>query len=232
LELQVAGLFTHDLAGRIVAVNEPGGGPAPRFFLGRTRTGNLWRIRHGLPEPLTQRLETLAAAEPVRDDLQAEPRNLAAFQEALRADREVQSIYRGPAYRFPDTLPPPPAGVTRITRENLHLMDRLQERGWNLETLAVELERYAPMLALVEDGAAVSLCFSARLTEQAAEAGVETLERYRGRGNAPAVVTAWAHAVRATGRIPFYGTSWDNHASRAVARKLGLIMYATDLSLE
>ncbi|HZS91689.1 MAG TPA: GNAT family N-acetyltransferase, partial [Chloroflexota bacterium] len=47
-----------------------------------------------------------------------------------------------------------------------------------------------------------------------------------------AVVAGWARAIRASGRIPLYSTSWDNHASQAVARKLGLVQYGTDLSLE
>ena len=72
----------------------------------------------------------------------------------------------------------------------------------------------------------MSLGFSARLSERVAEAGVNTLEAYRGRGYAPTVVAAWAHAIRATGRIPLYSTSWDNHASRTVARKLGLVQMA------
>ncbi len=42
---------------------------------------------------------------------------------------------------------------------------------------------------------------------------------------------SWASATRATGQIPLYSTSWDNHASRAVARELGLVQYAADLSL-
>jgi predicted GNAT family acetyltransferase len=58
-----------------------------------------------------------------------------------------------------------------------------------------------------------------------------TLEEFRGRGYAPAVVAAWAHAVREAGRIPLYSTTWDNLASRAVARKLGLIVYGSNLSL-
>ncbi|HEU0026590.1 MAG TPA: hypothetical protein VFQ25_05690, partial [Ktedonobacterales bacterium] len=63
LELQVEALFTHDAEGRIVAINEPGGGPAPRFFLGRGRMGNLWRVRHDVPEATARRLEALAASE-------------------------------------------------------------------------------------------------------------------------------------------------------------------------
>ncbi len=229
LELQVNALFTHDASGRIVASNEPGRGAAPRFFLGRTRAGNLWRVRHDLPEATARRLEALAASEPAQDDLQAEPRNMAAFLEALRGDEEVQRIFSGPAYRFPGALSAPPAGVTCITRANLSLLRLLD---WDLEALAAgEFEGWAPMVALVEDGAAVSLGFSARLSERVAEAGVNTLEAYRGCGYAPTVVTAWAHAIRATGRIPLYSTSWDNHASRTVARKLGLVQYGADLSL-
>lgn len=229
LELQVEALFTHDAEGRIVAINEPGGGPAPRFFLGRGRMGNLWRVRHDVPEATARRLEALAASEPAPDDLRAEPRHIAGYLEALRADQDVRAVVTGPAFRFPDTLPSPPDGITWITRDNLNLLRLLD---WDLEALAAgELEGWAPMAALVEDGVAVSLGFSARLTEQVAEAGVNTLEAYRGHGYAPTVVTAWARAIRATGRIPLYSTSWSNLASQAVARKLGLLQYATDLSL-
>jgi predicted GNAT family acetyltransferase len=62
-------------------------------------------------------------------------------------------------------------------------------------------------------------------------AGLETLEEYRRRGHAVAVVAGWARAVRAMGRIPLYGTTWDNIASQGVARKLGLVRYGTELSL-
>jgi hypothetical protein len=235
LDLQIDALFTHDGVGRIVAINEPNGGPAPRFFLGRTRMGNRWRVRHDLPEATAQRLNALAANEPVRDDIEAEPRSMAAFTEALRADQEIQSITSGPAYRFPDALSAPSAraDVTRITRANLRLLHRFEQMGvgWDLAVLVGEIDRREPMVAVVEDDAAVSLCFSARLTEHAAEAGVETLDAYRSRGYAPTAVTAWAHAIRANGRIPLYSTSWDNRASQTVARKLGLVRYAADLSL-
>jgi RimJ/RimL family protein N-acetyltransferase len=128
---------------------------------------------------------------------------------------------------------PASAILTRITRENSHVLRGL---GWDLdastlEISAQEFEARGPLMVAIVDGVAVSACFCARLTARAAEAGVETVEAYRGRGYAPAVVAAWAHAVRAIGRIPLYSTSWDNLASQAVARKLGLIQYGTDLSL-
>jgi predicted GNAT family acetyltransferase len=61
---------------------------------------------------------------------------------------------------------------------------------------------------------------------------VDTLEAFRGRGYAPVVVAAWARSVRHSGRIPFCGTSWDNAASQAVARKLGLVPHAVGLGIE
>lgn len=227
LELQIDALFTHDSARHVVAVNEPGGNPAPRFFLGRTREGNLWRVRYDLPQATMRQLEALAADEPAADDLHAEPKNMAAFLEALEMDRAGAEIWSGPAYRFPDALPEAP-GVTRITRAHLTLLRTMSE---DIGALAMVFEQREPMMARVEDDAAVSLCFSSRLTPRAAEAGVETLQAYRGRGYAPAVVAAWASAVRATDRIPLYSTSWENHASQAVARKLGLIQYGVDFSM-
>ncbi len=141
--------------------------------------------------------------------------------EPVVADREL-------AYRFPLELLEP-TGVTRITLPNLQLL------GWMVADLAdVEagLEHGDICTAMVVNGAAVSLCYSARLTDYTAEAGLETLKDYRGRGYAQAVFAAWARAVRGTGRIPFYSTASENTASQAVARKLGLVRYAVGFSLE
>jgi hypothetical protein len=227
LELQIDALFTHDARGRIGSTNEPGGDRAPRFFFGRTRAGNRWRFRDDLDEDTVRALDGLAATEPVHDDLRAEPRNLAAFLAVLGVDRGDASMHFGPAFRFPDVVPMP-TNVTRVAHADLRLLQRL---GWNMEVETRDFARREPYFAVIDDGAAVAVCFSARLTARAAEAGVETLEGYRGRGYAPAVVAAWACAIRASGRVPLYSTSWDNLASQAVARKRGLIQYATDLSI-
>lgn len=233
MDMQVEALFTHDAAGRIVSVNEPGSGPAPRFFFGRTREGNVWRVRRDLPDSVASRLESLAAGEAVTDDLRAAPRELATMLAALAALAALKETgparvgHAGPAYRFAEGLAAP-SGVTRITAANAHLLRWLP--GWR-DDLERGLDAYEPILAVIEDGAAVAICASVRLTDRAAEAGVETLADYRGRGYAPMVVAAWASAVRETGRTPLYSTAWDNLASQVVASKLGLIAYGSDLSL-
>ncbi len=227
MELQIEALFTHDDLGRIVAVNEPDGGPAPRFFFGRSREGNRWRFRHDLPDETAKRLEALAAVEPVNHDLRALPAALDAMLDVLGTDRESGLDESGPAYRFPVVIPDP--GIaTLITRDNGHLLHRIAPY---LEAIESGPDTYGPCAVVVDDGVAVAICHCARLTARAAEAGVETLPDYRGRGYAPAAVAAWAQAIRESGRIPLYSTSWDNLASQAVARKLGLVMYGSDLSV-
>lgn len=227
LEMQIEALFTQDDRGRIVAVNEPEDGPAPRFFFGRTSEGNRWRVRRDLPEAAARRLEDLAIREPVGGDIRAMPRQLDAMLAVLSEAGEGRVGHVGPAYRFPDDLDAP-TGVTRITASNARLLRSMPAYLADVER---GLDVYEPRLVVIEDGVAVSICNSARLTDRAAEAGVDTLADYRSRGYASRVVAAWALAIRETSRTPLYSTSWDNLASQAVARTLGLVMYGSDLSL-
>ncbi|MCY4114473.1 MAG: GNAT family N-acetyltransferase [Chloroflexi bacterium] len=120
---------------------------------------------------------------------------------------------------------PGPQEVVEISPSTTHLLS--PEYAW----LADELKVRNPVIAVVVDGMTVSVCFSARATAAASEAGVETLPEHRGRRYAGAVTAAWAAEVRCQGRIPLYSTSWTNHASRRVAARLGLIQYATDFHI-
>ena len=107
----------------------------------------------------------------------------------------------------------------------------VRDLGWTDDEFPRDFAVRAPFFAIVDRDRAVSLCFTARLTARAAEAGVTTHPDHRGRGHAATVVAAWARAIRASGRIPLYSTSWTNAASQSVARKLGLIHYASDFSV-
>ena len=226
LQLHASALYRVDSRYRLLAVNEPGAPPPPRLFFGRTRTSHLWRFRYDLAEPIVDELEALLRAEPVTVDLLQPPRCLASLQQALARDAPLSGTWSGPAWRFPDELPTFALDVIQITPERADLVHSI------FPVLADDLPWRQPCLAIVADGQLASFCFSSRNTTAAAEAGVNTIEAFRGRGYAAAVAAAWARAVRHEGRIPLYSTSWNNLASRAVARKLNLILYGADFSIE
>ena len=58
MRLHIEALFTHDANGDMVRVNEPNGGVAPRFFLGRTAEGVALRFRHDVDRAIRRQIET------------------------------------------------------------------------------------------------------------------------------------------------------------------------------
>ena len=163
-------------------------------------------------------MHTLAAEERPTGNFQSEPVHAKAYI-ALLGDR----IQAGPAFTFP-------AGIAQpkeiVLISELSLLER-HFRGWTAD----EIPECSPIMAIIEEGAAISVCFCARRSATAAEAGVETAERFRGRGLGARVTAAWARAVEATGRLPIYSTSWKNAPSLGLARKLSLSLCASDWSL-
>lgn len=230
MHLAANALFTHDARGRIVRVNEPDGDVAPHFYLGRTKDGNIWRVRHDLPEAVVARLEELATSESIphdQRDLREPPVQIEAFKRTLESHAPVLEISTGPEYSFPDEIIAPPGiAAVRMTPADA---DALRP---HFDWLIPGLDEMPPVFAVVQDGRAVSVCFSSRVPAGADQAGVETIAAFRGRGFAPVVVAAWARAIRALGRVPLYSTSWGNLASQGVARKLGLEMFGTELSMK
>lgn len=222
MAIHVQALFIHDTNSRLLLVNEPdGGGPAPRLYLGRTRTGNLWRFRADLPASLIEELEALCVDEPAPAEFSAAPRHIEEYLRLLETHAPVRKLYIGPAYHFTE-YPEPSRPLQAITETNAEML-----RG-GFEDLIAELPAWQPFLALVEEGRAVSVCRSVRITPAAHEAGVETLLDFRGKGYAKDVVAGWARAVLSLGAIPLYGTTWENTASQAVAKKLRLATFGAD----
>lgn len=223
LDLHLRALFVHDDRGRIVVRNALDHARAPRFFLGRTSGGNRWRFRDDLPGHLVSQLQALCEEEPAPADLLKPPVQEAAYRHLLAGHAPPGEGWAGPAYRFPANLPRNSRALVPLTATNADLL-----RGGDLEPWSEDIGRSEPLIALVREGRAVSVCGSVRITPEAHEAGVETSVDARGRGLAVAVVAGWARAVREAGAEPLYSTSWENTASQAVARKLALIPYATD----
>ena len=152
------------------------------------------------------------------DDWRQPPRFAERYRELLGSD-----LVSGPALEFPAQIDVP-TGVSLI--EDASLLAR-HIPGWTSE----EMPGRIPAAAILVDGHAVSLCACARRTAEAAEASLETADLFRGRGFAQRVTAAWAIAVRESARLPLYSTSWDNNASRSVAHKLGLSVYAATWSV-
>jgi len=224
MELHVEAMFTHDPDMRLRTINEPwpGEDPAPRFFLGRTIDGTaLCRFRYDVPEKLIGQLEALCADEPAIRDFQTMPKHFEAYMELLQGER----FTRGPCYLVPDhTVPDRP--IISINRDNIadFIID-------GFEWLASEIDYAQPCIALVYERRIVSVCRSVRIASGAHEAGLETLDRFRGKGYAASVAAGWAMVVRKMGSIPLYSTLLDNLASQQVARKSALIFYGTNFTV-
>jgi RimJ/RimL family protein N-acetyltransferase len=225
--LHLDALYECDASGAIVASRDPDVMP-PRFHLMRTRAGNVWLLRAGLEATQVDALRAVLAAQPhVADGADAErrPPDLSAIRAVLGAHAPVVGEYSGPASCFPSHLST--AGRVEI------LTDRGRAPRTGAFAWLREARPTADPIALVRSasGEVVSVCFSARSSAKAAEAGVETAPEYRRQGFGAAAVLAWALTIRREGRTPFYSAEWTNAASRRLASRLGLIWYGEDLHI-
>ena len=222
MRLHVRALFRCDDDGRLAAVNEVRGGPAPRFFLGRTADGVRCWFRDDLEASLAYELAALAGSLPATLPLEEDPALAAPSVRVLEKSEPVTRVWTGPAFLVPEDLRDNARAVA-ITPSNADLL-RPDFEDW-----LDDVEDGLPFAAVLAGEHAVSICCSVRITPEAHEAGLETARSYRGRGYAGHAVAAWAGLVRQRGCVPLYSTSWENLASRAVARKLALIQYGADL---
>lgn len=222
MDLYVKTLFVHDQAGRLRVVNEPRGGAAPAFFLGRAAQGNLWRFRFDLPSQLARRLDALAGAEPALAAPDAPAVSLASIRRTFADAGEQVSEHAGPTFRFPERLKRS-KGLVEVHEANEQLL------RFGFPDLIPSLAARQPLLAVVRDGVAISVCYSARLTKTAAVAGVRTLSRYREQGHGTAVTLGWAIEVRGRGLVPLFGAAADDPGSLGIARQLQLVQFGAAL---
>lgn len=222
MRFHVEALFTHDANSDLVAVNEPDGAPAPRFFIGRTRDGIVCRFRRDLDLETRRALRAACEVQMSKPQPLDMPTDPLPYQEILSRNAQVERTWFGPAYCIPRSARASAVTVA-ITASNTELLRSL------LETWVPDVASCQPMIASLIDGRAVSVCCSGRRTNAAHEAAVETVTAYRNRGHGSQVVTAWAEAVYAADRIPLFSTAWENTASRAVMRKLEVMPFGTDL---
>ena len=217
-EIHLRTLFSLDNDGRILGTREANQRPGPKFMLVRGMSEVVWAVRADVAQDVAEELDGLAREEPPVSDLRGDPVHIDRYLSLLEG-----KVSAGPAFVFPEVIARP-LGTELI--HDVRLLDR-HFSGWE----AGEIPASSPIVALIEQGHAVSACFCARRSDTTAEAGLETAVKYRGRGFGPRVAAGWALAVRASGRTPLYSTSWSNVSSLAVARKLGLTVYASSWSI-
>jgi hypothetical protein len=222
LTKRVETLYIIDQHGRLVGSNEWDSRPAPRFHLMLTAHGAIARFRADVPDVLVRRLEMICRREPATAVGPGLPAGRLELLEALGGHTPVERVWCGPAYRLPENARLEVGTTVAIDQDGAHLL----ERGFP-DWLA-DVPHRRPFVAVVEDGRAVAICASVRISPTVHCAGVETHPDYRRRGHALRAVADWASAVRAVGATPFYSTSWDNVASQCVASRLGFEMVGID----
>lgn len=207
-------LFILDGRGRIVSTREPYPGRGPEFVLIRRAYSCAWAIGFGIGDEQAREVTRLALDEHPTSDFRRPPKHIEEYMKIVGGEFDA-----GPAFEFPERMP--------LFEEAALIEDVEWLQGSFNGWIADELPGRSPIMAIVEDGVPISICFCARVSELVAEAGVETAPEFRGRGIAGLATAAWATAIRASGRTPIYSTSWSNGASLAVARKLGLVACAS-----
>lgn len=135
----------------------------------------------------------------------------------------VRITYEGPAYRF-RSMTNVHTDTFSVTPDNVDRLPTLQDKQ---EAIAA----IQPYVVKLVDGQVAASCCTVRRTGTYLEAGVETVSHYRRHGYGKAVVVDWATKAIEMGCVPLYSTSWDNTASVALAKSIGLIQYGTECSI-
>ena len=221
LERHARLLFDLDAHGRIVGSNEPEADPAPRFWLIRGRAGPLLLARQDVPTDLEARMTDLATELPAWDGTPL----ATAWADRLAA-LAGGALEPGPAFLFSERVAVPAV-------EGLMVVDAAMRSllAAHFPYTERHLPMRSPVVGVVRDGTIVAVCSTVRRRPGEGEAGVHVLEAWRRQGFARAMVTRWRDEIEATGRTPFYGTTWDNAASLAVARALRMEPFAEEIGI-
>ena len=222
--------FVFDKQGRIRSANYWTDARAAKFVLGITRTNTVWAFGAELPEEVCRELERIAKLEDF--DPASSPRHTEQYLSILSTiySGAKRELYDSLTYWFPAT------GRNSLEKDCI-LIDSsnqslLEEHfGHMLGYRGKVIEYDQPIVALVVDGVAVSVCSSARSNEEAHECYVLTASEYRQTGYATNVVKSWANILKSKGLIPLYNTSIGNEPAQTVALKAGFSLYGRALRI-
>jgi len=100
MKLHVETGYQHDGKSRLTAINDRVQRPVPRYWLGRSAEGVMWRFRHDLPDLLCEELETISRNEKTRetpsDYLFGPTLDAAKYQAILDRHEQTSTLWNGP----------------------------------------------------------------------------------------------------------------------------------------
>ena len=183
-----------------------------------------------LHEEVCRELERIA--KPKNFDPDSSPRHTEQYLSLLSTidSGTKRELYDSLTYWFPV------AGRERLEKDcrqidsgNQSLLDEYFEHMLGYQGKVIGYDQ--PVVALIVDGVAVSVCSSARSNEEAHECYVLTAFEYRQKGYATSVVKSWANILKSKGLIPLYNTSIGNEPAQTVALKAGFSLYGRALRI-
>src|SRR5439155_1446662 len=159
-------MFASDERGRLT-------GHAPHLYLLRTRESLICRCHADLADAVVDALDGLARRP--RGRPRECGREYADYARVLSSVAPLKALRAGMLYSFPARLESADTAVS-IGNDNAELL------LGGLDEWLPDVAAGLPMMAMLADGRAVSICASVNASTSAHCAGVETLPAYRGRG--------------------------------------------------
>jgi len=225
--------FECDEAGRLSQY--PGGDAqaVPRFYLGRTVQGNVWRFSADVPRDVLIDLARWAGLERPLGPGGASglvppppPERWPHILARLGAEPLVGFGSAWAVLRPPDGGLWAPSSVGRVFRLN----------AGNVRTLGKEFadardaaNRGEMCFVKLLDGEVVSSCHTqCHLPSGETELEVFTLSAYRGGGHARDVLWHWLESVRREGGVPVARSTWEDDSFLQFARRSGFKLWGED----
>jgi hypothetical protein len=225
MRMHIESLFTFNDDLKLMNINEPWDTTklAPKFIMGRTIKGEtLYYFRHDIPDDIVSKVSELCLKEPSAQNANEKPRYLEQYLECFQSSSYTEEI------------------CFYVPNNGEKIRDCILLDSKNLSTftavgfdwLKEEFPFSLPCAAFIHAGQAVSICRSVRISNKAHEAGIETLEAFRGNSYAHDVLFKWAQEVRQLGCEPLYSTLSDNFRSLRVAQKANLVCFGVGFIVE
>ena len=237
LRLEAQTLFSLDTRSRIVHVNSPDNGPAPRLYLAGCASGNILYLRNDVGDETAATIARLAAEEPPLSEPASNALHIDQYRQLLGAGDSPTESWPGLIWTVPSERAF--AHAARLIRSDTSagddLLARLRADGMSSALIDMGFtalsEFWPPWCVAMDGGDIASIAFTVAQNEKAAEAGLATMPAFRGRGLGAAATAGWASHPELGARALFYSTSRANTSSQRVVERLQLRFLGASLRI-